>query len=218
MIQNFKIDLHSHSTTSIDGGITKQEYQKLLNEDPSLIIAVTDHNKISLAYDLQQEFGHRIIIGEEIKTSQGEIIGLFLKTEIPRAQSAQETIAQIREQGGLVYVPHPLEHKKRSGLNMETLKSCANQIDIIEVFNARSLEVETRQEVAAFAQQNNIAKVASSDAHGIKGFGHSYSIISEIPTAENLVELLHKAELVKHRPPFVAFLYPAINRFKHKYL
>lgn len=215
---NFKIDLHTHSTTSIDGGITKQEYQKLLNEDPSLVIAITDHNTIDLALDLQKEFGNRIIIGEEIKTLQGEIIGLFLNSAIARGQSAVETIAQIRQQGGLVSIPHPLEYKKRSGLSMESLQEIANQIDIIEVFNARSLEPETRQQVELFAQQNNIIRIANSDAHGIKGFGCSYSIISEIPSVQNLVALLRDAELVKHRAPMLAFLYPAYNRFKNKYL
>src|SRR5580658_33632 len=102
-----KIDLHTHSVASPDGGIMADKYRECLELGKLDYIAITDHNSIDFALNLRTEFERKIIVGEEILTSEGEIIGLFLSELVPPNLSPIETIELIKRQGGLVYVPHP---------------------------------------------------------------------------------------------------------------
>src|SRR6266852_4695389 len=103
-----KVDLHTHSQASLDGGLSAADYHNMLAQDNGLqCVAVTDHNSIAFAQKLQAELGERIIVGEEITTAEGEIIGLYLKKTVPGGRSLAETVRSIKEQDGLVYVPHP---------------------------------------------------------------------------------------------------------------
>src|SRR6266576_5491693 len=103
----YKIDLHTHSIISQDGGITASQYEKILQAGVLDCIAITDHNETSFARIMHKKLGDRIIIGEEISTPEGEIIGLFLTETIPGGIRLDEAIASIKHQGGLVYLPHP---------------------------------------------------------------------------------------------------------------
>ncbi len=113
----FKVDLHTHSVASPDGGLTAQDYLQFLEKKDLQVIAITDHDTITFASDLQAQLGVRIIVGEEITTTEGEIIGLFLSKGIPPGLSPEETIHRIRRQNGLVYIPHPFETVRKSTLN-----------------------------------------------------------------------------------------------------
>ncbi len=101
----FKIDLHTHSSASPDGGITPQQYAHVLATNQLDLIAVTDHNRIDTALELHRALGDRIIVGEEIMTTSGEIIGLYLEKPVSAGLSPDETISQIKQQGGIVYIP-----------------------------------------------------------------------------------------------------------------
>jgi len=211
----FKIDLHTHSIISPDGGIREFEYKKLLEEKILDCIAITDHNKIDFAQKLQEKLGNSIIVGEEITTKDGELIGLFLKKVIQAGMSASETAKEIHEQGGLVYVPHPFE-TLRQGVQLEILENMTGEIDIIEVFNGRGKWRGKTNKALEFAEKYGIVGAASSDAHGFKGIGKTYSVIDELPTRESLKKLLREGELEKVYAPIFAFLYPSINRIKNK--
>ena len=102
-------------------------------------VAIADHNTIEGALALQPMAPFMVIVAEEIKTSEGEIIGLFLKSTIPRGLSPEETIVAIREQGGIVCVPHPLDRVRHSAMGRQTLERIIDQVDVLEVFNARVL-------------------------------------------------------------------------------
>src|SRR4051812_4619386 len=112
----FKIDLHTHSVESKDGGISFEQYAHALSTNRLDVIAITDHDTIDFATHAQTELGDRIIVGEEIMSTGGEIVGLYLKEAVKAGLSPLETVKQIREQGGLVYVPHPFE-TVRKGLH-----------------------------------------------------------------------------------------------------
>ena len=114
---SYKIDLHTHSIISYDGGITEKQYRKILEMGILDYVAITDHNETRFAGIMQKKFGDKIIIGEEIKTKEGEIIGLFLKKTIASGQSTEETAAAIHLQGGLVYIPHPFETRRKDCKN-----------------------------------------------------------------------------------------------------
>lgn len=211
----YKVDLHTHSIISHDGGISKKQYIRLLNERVLDYVAITDHNETGFAKAMQREIGAKIIIGEEITTLDGEIIGLFLTKTIPPGLTAKETIEEIHSDGGLVYVPHPFE-TLRSGLQEDILKTIIKDVDIVEIFNARGLIRGKPAEALELATIGHIASAASSDAHCIGGIGTSFSQISKIPTRELLVALLREAKLQKEYAPWYSLFCPGFNRIKNK--
>ncbi len=210
----YRIDLHTHSIISQDGGITVAQYEKVLQSGELDCIAITDHNETSFARILQKKLGERIIIGEEIETTDGEIIGLYLKETVPGGIDLDEAIASIKYQGGLVYIPHPFE-KLRKGLKLSAVNRIAKDIDIIEVFNGRGRFRGKQKLALKFAQANTIAQAASSDAHGCRGLGFGTSNVSDFPTEQTLKHLLTTALLEKNYAPLYTFLYPMINRIKN---
>ena len=211
----FKVDLHTHSTVSPDGGISKEQYRRILDSGLLDVVAVTDHNDTSLARELQTEFGDRVIIGEEIMTTAGEIIGLYLKETIPAGLSPADTIQHIKDQGGLVYIPHPFE-TVRKGIPPQVLDTLSELVDVVEVCNGRALVQNRSAQAVVWARLNNIVGAASSDAHGSRGVGKTYSSLAEMPTKETLVGLLNRAVLHTAPPSPRALLYPKYHRLRRK--
>jgi predicted metal-dependent phosphoesterase TrpH len=211
----FKVDLHTHSIASHDGGLGLAHYKKALDEGLLDVIAITDHNRIDYAILVQQELGKQIVIGEEIMTSQGEIIGLYLKKAIQPGMDLVKTVAAIKEQSGLVYIPHPFE-TVRKGLHPEDLGSIAGLIDLIEVCNGRAFTQNRSSQAVLWAKLNDVRGFASSDAHGYKGFGRTYTQVAEQPTKSNLLELMQKATMITDRPGISALLYPKYHKIRKK--
>lgn len=209
----YKIDLHTHSVKSRDGSITEEQYAEIIENGVLDYIAITDHNHISFATNLQKSLGSKIIVGEEINALEGEIIGLFLTEKIPRDLSAKDTITAIKKQNGLVYIPHPFE-TVRHGISKKTLEAIIDDVDIMEVYNGRAVFQNKGPDAATAARIAEKPGTASSDAHGLKGLGTAYANIEKKPTAENLAGQLHTAKLAMKRPPLKTLLYPKINRIK----
>lgn len=211
----YKVDLHTHSIISYDGGITAEEYERVLESGKLDCIAITDHNETKFARKMYDRLGNKIIVGEEIRTKQGEIIGLFLKKTVQPFMSAQETISEIHAQGGVVYIPHPME-TFRSGLKKELLEELNDQIDIIETFNARARWRGKPKESATFAKKYTIAEAASSDAHYFRGLGFSYTKLSDMPNNSTLAHLMKDGGLVTVHAPLYTLLTPFVNKVKNK--
>jgi predicted metal-dependent phosphoesterase TrpH len=130
------------------------------------VVCATDHNTIDGALRLREGAdGFRVVVGEEISTRDGEIIGLFLEKAVPRDLSAEETIARIHDQGGLVSVPHPFSHNRIYRIRREALERVWPTIDAIEVFNAREALANDNRRALAFALANRIPGAVGSDAH-----------------------------------------------------
>ena len=182
----YKVDLHTHSILSYDGGISRQEYIKAINDKSLDYIAITDHNEIDFALKLHKEYPNTIIVGEEIMTNDGEIIGLFLTKLIPKHLSVPKTIKLIKEQGGLVYIPHPFD-LLRAGLGEDLLKRYLKEIDIIEVFNARTKLTGFDKTAQKFANKYNLVSSSSTDAHIYITLGRAYNIVDTSITKDNLV-------------------------------
>lgn len=212
---NFKVDLHTHSHVSPDGGITAGQYQKALDSGVVDMVAVTDHNRIDFAVQLQQALGEKIVVGEEIMTTHGEIIGLFLERAVQPGLSPLETVKQIKEQHGLVLVPHPFE-SIRHGLHPEAMEELADFIDIVEVCNGRAFFQNKSQQTVVWSRMNNKLGIAASDAHGVKGLGKTYTATNELPHRENILELLSSGANITDRPGVRALLYPKYHRFRKK--
>jgi predicted metal-dependent phosphoesterase TrpH len=210
-----RIDLHTHSNGSPDGGIRINEYKKILDESVLDCIAITDHDAIDQAVMIQKQLGDRIIVGEEISTQDGEIIGLFLTQKINPGLSAKDTANEIKSQGGLVYIPHPFE-TVRKGISKATLDSIADKVDIIEVHNGRAVFQNKGPQAITWARLHNRIGAASSDAHGVKGLGTTYTSIAEVPSRKTLLPLLQKARLTTKRPPLLSLFYPKLHRLRGK--
>lgn len=211
----FKIDLHTHSVASPDGGISEQQYAQALASGTLDVIAITDHNTTDFALHMQQQLGERIIVGEEIMTTRGEIIGLYLTETVPSGLSPAETINHINSQGGLVYIPHPFE-TIRSGLSPQVLEEIADRIDIIEICNGRAFLQNRSSQTVVWSRLNKVVGAASSDAHGRLGLGKTYSSLADIPTRDTLRELLTRATHHTGRPGARTLLYPKYHRLRKK--
>lgn len=211
----FKVDLHTHSEASPDGGISLAQYRAALHTNLLDVIAITDHNRVAFAQEAQKEFGDQIIVGEEIMTNQGEIIGLYLTELVVPNQSPEDTIKAIKDQGGLVYLPHPFE-TVRKGLHPQLVEQLSDDIDIIEVCNGRAFLQNRGEQALVWSRLNNVPGAAASDAHGSRGLGVTYSSMEKQPTQETLVKLLSTAKLITDRPSLRALLYPKYHRTRKK--
>jgi predicted metal-dependent phosphoesterase TrpH len=212
----YRIDLHTHSTGSPDGGISLDDYRAALDKNQLDCIAITDHDHIATAQVIQRRLGsERIIVGDEISTTDGELIGLYLSELVPAGLSAQQTAEHIRNQGGLVYAPHPFE-TVRHGVSQETLDAISELVDIVEVNNGRAVFQNRSAQANDWAKDHKKPGAASSDAHGKRGLGTTYTVVESLPSKENLCDLLHGAALIYGRAPWLSLLYPKYHRLRKK--
>ncbi len=193
------VDLHMHTDHSYD---CATPVEVLLAEARSRglgAIAVTDHNEISGAHEARAKAdGIKVIVGEEVKTAeQGEVIGLFIEEKIPRGLTLQETIAEIRRQGGLVYVPHPFD-RLHSVPDYKHLLDVLDEIDAIEVFNPRVAIAEFNEEALRFAAKYRIPAGAGSDAHVPQGLGSVRIRMRDFTGPEEFLESLRDADIVRN--------------------
>ena len=194
------VDLHMHTDHSSDCA-TPVDVLLASARDAGLgAIAVTDHNEISGALDARAkaaEFGVKVIVAEEVKTAeQGEVIGLFIEEKIPRGMTLDETIAAIRAQGGLVYVPHPFD-RLHSVPDYEHLLAVVEDVDAIEVFNPRIAISAFNEEAVRFAAKYRIVGGAGSDAHVPQGLGSVRIRMRDFDGPEEFLESLRDADIVR---------------------
>jgi predicted metal-dependent phosphoesterase TrpH/glycosyltransferase involved in cell wall biosynthesis len=197
------VDLHMHTDHSSDcatPAATLLEAAKIAGLDA---IAITDHNEVSGAHEaraLAEEIGGiEVIVAEEVKTAdQGEVIGLFIEEKIPKGLTLQETIAAIRAQGGLVYVPHPFD-RMHAVPDYEHLLDVVEDVDAIEVFNPRVAFSAFNEEAARFAQKYRIVAGAGSDSHVAAGLGSVKIKMRAFDGPEEFLESLRDADIVRKR-------------------
>jgi predicted metal-dependent phosphoesterase TrpH/glycosyltransferase involved in cell wall biosynthesis len=194
------VDLHMHTDHSPDCATpvdTLLDTAKRVGLDA---IAITDHNEISGALEARERAdGIKVIVAEEVKTAdQGEVIGLFIEEKIPRGMTLQETIAEIRRQGGLVYVPHPFD-RMHAVPDYEHLLDIVEDIDAIEVFNPRVAFSAFNEEAARFAAKYRIVAGAGSDSHVAQGLGSVKIRMRDFDGAEEFLESLRDADIVRKK-------------------
>lgn len=212
-----RIDLHTHSSASKDGGIRLKQYEKLISNRILDVIAITDHDRIDFAQEAQELLGSKhIIVGQEITTINGDILGLYLKSPIPAGLSAEEAVHEVHSQEGIVCIPHPFE-TVRKGVTAEVLDQIKKHVDLIEAHNGRAVVQNFSTKAISWGEDNKKLLVASSDAHGYKGIGYTYTLIRDFPkNSKDLLKLLNTTELVAQKPPLVTLTYPARNMIINK--
>jgi len=183
-----RVDLHSHTHFSRDGLTTPEDYVVRTVDARLDAAAVTDHNNIEGALEVQKIAPFRVIVSEEIKSIEGEIIGLFLKEPVARGMTPEDTVRAIKEQGGLVLVPHPFDRLRRSSaLGEEALVRIVEQVDLVEVFNARTVLRSDNTRAARFARNYGKLRSAGSDSHSPREIGR---VVVDMPPFEDAASFL----------------------------
>ena len=207
-----KVDLHVHTSYSVDGIMSPQEVVDVSLRRGLGALAITDHNRVAGAQAVQQPAPFTVVIGQEISTSDGEIVGLFLEQEVPQDLSANETVRLIKEQGALAGVPHPFDRLRRESLDTEVLEGLAESLDFLEVFNARVTLPEDNRRAREFALCHGLACTAGSDAHSRFELGRVYVEMDRFDGRDEFLERLRKGQIVGTRSPFWVHFYSIYAR------
>ena len=213
-----KADLHLHTHWSHDSGAQPRSIVDRCIKAGLSCIAVTDHNSIAGALEVRDLAPFQVIIGEEIKSSAGDIIGLFLEEEIPKGLSPEETVRAIISQGGLVMVPHPFDRFRASALTYDALCEMVEQVDIVEGFNAHNFFQRDNEQAASFARKHRVMQVAVSDSHTPRELGSTYM---EMPTFDGtpggFKEALAQGRQVTRRAHPVLRLAPMYTKLRRRF-
>jgi len=199
-----EVDLHMHTDHSGDCATPVDTLLQTARDRGLGAIAITDHNEVSGALEArriaEQMPDLKVIVAEEVKTAeQGEVIGLFLEEKIPKGLTMAETIAAIRDQGGLVYVPHPFD-RFHSVPDYEHLLDIVEEIDILEVFNPRVAVTAFNEEAERFARKYRIVAGAGSDSHVAQGLGSVRTRIHDFDGPAEFLEAMRDADITrKHK-------------------
>lgn len=213
------VDLHSHSSASFDSVAQPRKMLEKARRIGLTHLAITDHERIDgalRARDLAIE-GVTVIVGEEIRTLDGDIIGLFLEAAVPSGMTAADTAAAISEQGGIVGLPHPFDGLRSSGGSRAegaeaTLEKLASVVDYVEVHNARAYR-DSNPLAGAYAQRHALPGLASSDAHSVMEIGIASTILpGRFETASELRALLPDASVVPGRASYYIRLWTPVAK------
>jgi predicted metal-dependent phosphoesterase TrpH/glycosyltransferase involved in cell wall biosynthesis len=207
------VDLHMHTDHSHDCATPVEVLLAAARDQGLGAIAVTDHNEVSGALEAAEKAAHygvKVIVGEEVKTAdQGEVIGLFLHEKIPRGMTLEQTVAAIKAQGGLVYVPHPFD-RMHSVPDYEHLLTVLEDIDAIEIYNPRVAIGSFNEEAERFAAKYRIVAGAGSDSHVAQGLGSVRVRLRDFEGPQEFLEALRAAEI--HTKP-ASLLYVQALKF-----
>jgi len=202
-----RVDCHLHTAVSGDAVTTLDELAERVAQERLDVICITDHNVTSAAVAAtERDIGARVIVGEEIRTRDGDVIGLFLTERIPYVLPLAEGIGLIRGQGGLVYLPHPFD-PGRSSLGLVAGQLCADGLaDVVEVFNAKIEDPALNQRAAGLAARYGLPGGAGSDAHDPGGIGAAYLEMPDFDGPRDFLANLAAATITgEHRPHAIRY-------------
>ena len=186
-----KVDMHMHSERSPDSRMRPAEQARRIKETGLDVVCATDHNTIEGGLRLREVAdGFRVIVGSEILSRDGEIIGLFLERDVPPRLPAEETIARIRDQGGVVSIPHPFSRNRLNHIRGPVLERIRASIDAIEVFNAREALTSDNLRAAQYASEHRIAGAVASDAHRPAEIGSAWLEMDDFADRDGFVAAL----------------------------
>jgi predicted metal-dependent phosphoesterase TrpH len=202
-----RVDCHLHTALSGDAVTTIDELAERVAQERLDVVCITDHNVISAAVAAtERDVGARIVVGEEIRTRDGDVIGLFLTQRIPYVLPLAEVIALIRGQGGLVYLPHPYDRGRASLGDVAELLCADGLADVVEVFNAKISDPELNDRAADLAARHGLPGGAGSDAHDPEGIGAAYLEMPDFDGPREFLAALAQADVVgEHRPHAVRY-------------
>jgi predicted metal-dependent phosphoesterase TrpH len=195
----FKADFHIHSRFSGDCITSLDQIIRSCQKKKINCIALTDHNEVEGALQLKRIAPFYVIVGEEILTTSGEIMGLFLTRKIPRDLPVDEVIKRIRDQGGLICAQHPFDKLRSDALQTDTLEQIKDRIDMVEIFNARTALKRTTEMAKEFALLNHFPATAGSDAHAAFEIGNAYVEMPEFSGPSDFLQALKQGKVYGHK-------------------
>ncbi len=208
-----RMECHAHTEASKDSlvrpGRLIQHCQKIGIHK----IAITDHNEIEGALAAQALAPDRVIVGEEIETTQGELIGYFMREWVPPALAPMAAIERLREQGAVISVAHPFDTIRSKHWKQEDLLAIVPHIDAIEVFNARCLRNQPNQEAEAFAKQHDLLATVGSDAHSLYEVGTASLQLPAFSDAASFTRALAEARHNTRLSPAFVHLFSRFATF-----
>ena len=207
-------DLHCHSRGSFDCLSDPKALVKAASDRGLTHLAITDHDRIDVALEASDlaPAGLNVIVGEEVKTLEGDLICLFLEHAIPPGMPVVDTIAAARDQGGLVGIPHPFDTRRRSLLRDAAMERLVPMVDWVETHNAR-LVGHGNDDAQAFALEHGLPGISVSDAHSIMEVGVAYTAFDGDPsTAAGLLATLGSAEIIPGRASYLVRLWTPVAK------
>jgi predicted metal-dependent phosphoesterase TrpH len=196
MQQSVLVDLHSHTAWSKDCLTSFEHIIRLCGRRGVDRIAITDHNTAEGALALHKLAPELIIVGEEVMTTQGELLAYFVQESIPAGLTPDETIRRLREQGAIISVSHPFDRLRKGAWDEADLLRIVDKIDAVEVFNARCLFAEDNAKALRFAQAHGLAGTAGSDAHVGMEYGRAMVRLRPFDGAQTFLEALREGDIV----------------------
>ena len=200
------VDLHCHTSVSFDSLASPEAVVRAAAKRGLTHLAITDHDRIEGALRARDAApaGLTVIVGEEIKTADGDLIAVFLERAVAPGRPVRETIEEVREQGGLVGIPHPFDRFRGSMLKDPRLEAMAPLVDWVEAHNARVVGGSGNERAAVFAYEMGLPGIAVSDAHNVVEVGVAYTALEGDPsTPEGLMAALTNVELVPGRASYI---------------
>jgi predicted metal-dependent phosphoesterase TrpH len=203
-----RADLHCHSSSSRDSLMTPTQIIHACLKRHVDCIAITDHNQLDIALEVEKQAPFAVILGEEIATPSGELIGLFLKERIRPGLSPRETAERIREQGGLVCVPHPFDRVRRSPLAIRDLDDLVHRdlVDMLEVFNSRVTLPADNVRAVQYASRFALAPSAGSDSHCMYEIGHAFVLMDPFDGPNEFMASLRRGHVQGRLSPLFVHL------------
>lgn len=192
-------DFHVHSDHSRDSVSAVASILERAREVGLDVVAITDHDSIAGGLEgreLADRYGVRVIVGEEVKTAEGEVVGLFLEECVPPGMSFAETIAAIHAQGGIVYLPHPFD-RLHSVPSAAVLRANVAAIDVVEVFNSRLAFPGFNEHAERFARRYRVPAAAGSDAHVLASLGTALTGMDDFSGPADFVAALAGSRIVR---------------------
>lgn len=206
MQSNYKVEFHCHTIYSKDSLTRPIDLVRTCRRKGIDRVIVTDHNTIAGARAAQALDPELVIIGEEIMTTRGEILAAFVKEEIPKGLTPQETIRRLKDQGAFISVSHPFDRHRKGHWQQEDLLEILPQVDAIEVYNSRCMRPRFNGQARMFAEKHNIAGTVGSDAHAAFELGRSLLLLEPFEDPDGLRSVIRAGvPKVKWSPPWVHF-------------
>jgi predicted metal-dependent phosphoesterase TrpH len=211
-----RVDLHCHTCHSPDSLITLDRLLRQMDRRSIDVVAITDHNTIAGALEFYARAPDRILVGEEIKTTHGELLALFIEDEVPEGLSPEETIERVRAQQGLIGPPHPFDELRGPGLGQENLDLLHDKLDFVEVFNARVIRAAHNDLARAFAARLGLPGSAGSDAHAPIEVGRAYVEMEPFDGPESFLESLAQGQVRGKRSSSLVHAYSTYARWRKR--
>ena len=194
-----RVDLHSHTMWSGDSTTTPDEIERAVVESGLDVVCVTDHHAVAGAVQLSGRLPCRVIVGEEMRTHAGEIIGLFMTERVPFGLPAIQSAELIRSQGAIVYVPHPFDPMRRNITEAALVDLVdAGLVDAVEVLNAKTSLSSLNAKAIQFAEDRGLRSGAGSDAHVPNALGAAYVEMPDFDGPTEFLRSLEQAKIVGH--------------------